>query len=577
VGVWDGMPAHSPRDAVLEAAAAAKNAGADVIVTVGGGSLTDGAKVVRIALQAEATTSEELGKYCFKGDVSAVKDTKLIPQVSIPTTLSAGEFAPYAGCTDPATKVKETYVWLDALPKAIVLDPWLAQQTPEWLFLSTGLRAVDHCVECLLDIQQLEGLNSMIKLAVARSKNNRLTLQLLTSRVCTSKIVSLYTAGAINYKAIIPAAATLAKSALSYHGAHRELLDDTERWQPCTEAKMLGGDPHVYDPALAHTPEQIWAAKYNKMFMRQVRAHEKNSRCCKCLNQNLCKSATVSFQLQGETKPVAELRARYQRKTTEEEPEQPLAVEEDNDSQLEELDDGDDDEEDEDDLPAGDASPEADNEALMRALHGWDDGDSGDDKCEEGGGTDCCSDVDIDDDQDDVAELDWCSLSGNPYSDGLAAAALALLVRGLRNAKAEPEDVSGRSDCQLGIFQSVQACQSGPKMGASHAIGHILGPVFEVPHGYTSCVALPGVLRWNAEDEASLKRQKLVVEAFERAGAAEGSASAGDCVANLVKELGLPGSLADVGVARDQLEECARRTMHDPLVPTNPRKIDGWE
>ena len=118
----------------------------------------------------------------------------------------------------------------------------------------------------------------MIKLAVARSKNNRLTLQLLTSRVCTSKIVSLYTAGAINYKAIIPAAATLAKSALSYHGAHRELLDDTERWQPCTEAKMLGGDPHVYDPALAHTPEQIWAAKYNKMFMRQVRAHEKNSR-----------------------------------------------------------------------------------------------------------------------------------------------------------------------------------------------------------------------------------------------------------------------------------------------------------
>lgn len=144
--------AHSPRDAVLEAAAAAKNAGADVIVTVGGGSLTDGAKVVRIALQAEATTSEELGKYCFKGDVSAVKDTKLIPQVSIPTTLSAGEFAPYAGCTDPATKVKETYVWLDALPKAIVLDPWLAQQTPEWLFLSTGLRAVDHCVECLLSM-----------------------------------------------------------------------------------------------------------------------------------------------------------------------------------------------------------------------------------------------------------------------------------------------------------------------------------------------------------------------------------------------------------------------------------------
>ena len=342
-----------------------------------------------------------------------------------------------------------------------------------------------------LDIQELEGLNSMIKLAVARSKNNRLTLQLLTSRVCTRKIVSLYTAGAIKYKAIIPAAAALAKSAFLYHGAHRELLDDTERWQPCTEAKMVGGDPHVYDPALAHTPEQIWAAKYNKMFMRQVRAHEKNSRLSRdtvfalllppaqqhlppdvwiviCVTRSQAmmlqasrsrdrdgtfsldgkehdfvfstsllaslservaeaaksdtrsrlklhsqvlqvlepeslQSATVSFQLHGEPKPVAELRARYARKTAEEEPEHPL---EDNDSQLEELDDGDDDEEGEDDLPAGDASPEADNEALMRALHGWDDGDSGDDKCDEGGGTDCCSDVDIDDDQDDVAELD---------------------------------------------------------------------------------------------------------------------------------------------------------------------------
>ena len=30
--------------------------------------------------------------------------------MSVPTTLSAGEFAPYAGCTDPTSKVKETYV-----------------------------------------------------------------------------------------------------------------------------------------------------------------------------------------------------------------------------------------------------------------------------------------------------------------------------------------------------------------------------------------------------------------------------------------------------------------------------------
>lgn len=324
VGVWDGMPAHTPRDAVLDAAQQAREAHADVIVTIGGGSLTDGAKVVRIALETQATEGESLGQYCFKGDVSAVKDTKLIPQVSVPTTLSAGEFAPYAGCTDPRSKVKETYVWLDALPKAIVLDPALAQLTPEWLFLSTGLRSVDHCVECL------------------------------------------------------------------------------------------------------------------------------------------------------------------------------------------------------------------------------------------------------------------CSLSGNPYSDGLASAALTLLVRGLQGAKQKPSDLDARSDCHLGILQAVQACQSGPKMGASHAIGHILGPAFDVPHGYTSCVALPAVLRWNAEDEPSRARQALVVSAFQAAGAGGAGGrrprtTAADCVAGLVADLGLPVSLKDVGVAKGDLEDCARRTMHDPLVQSNPRKIDGWE
>src|SRR3546814_14940643 len=35
------------------------------------------------------------------------------------------------------------------VPVAIVLDPALAVHTPEWVWLSTGVRAVDHCVETL--------------------------------------------------------------------------------------------------------------------------------------------------------------------------------------------------------------------------------------------------------------------------------------------------------------------------------------------------------------------------------------------------------------------------------------------
>ena len=85
---------------------------------------------------------------------------------------------------------------------------------------------------------------------------------------------------------------------------------------------------------------------------------------------------------------------------------------EDDDIQLEELDDGEHDgeyENDESDVSVSAGDAEADNEALMRSLHGWDDGDSGDNECDEHGEADCCSNdgIDIDDDQDDdVAKLD---------------------------------------------------------------------------------------------------------------------------------------------------------------------------
>jgi len=48
-GLFDHMPPHTPRNAVIEAAEMAREAGADLIVTVGGGSTTDGAKEALIA------------------------------------------------------------------------------------------------------------------------------------------------------------------------------------------------------------------------------------------------------------------------------------------------------------------------------------------------------------------------------------------------------------------------------------------------------------------------------------------------------------------------------------------------
>ena len=110
--------------------------------------------------------------------------------------------------------------------------------------------------------------------------------------------------------------------------------------------------------------------------------------------------------------------------------------------------------------------------------------------------------------------------------------------------------------------------QNGVTKDASHGIGHVLGGTADVPHGYTSCVMLPHVLRFN--EPVNAERQRLVAEAMGAPGM-----KAADAVAALIAGLRLPATLRDVGVKSEQLDAIARQSMHDRWVHTNPRKIDG--
>jgi maleylacetate reductase len=168
----------------------------------------------------------------------------------------------------------------------------------------------------------------------------------------------------------------------------------------------------------------------------------------------------------------------------------------------------------------------------------------------------------------DHAVEDICSINSQPFSDGTSLHALRLLTRGLTAVKADPGDQDARLDCQLGAWLSITGSQNGVTKGASHGIGHVLGGTAEVPHGYTSCIMLPHVLRYN--EPVNAERQAWVSEALGRPGE-----PAGDAVAALIAALGLPGRLRDVGVKPEQLDQIAAESMHDRWVHTNPRKIDG--
>ncbi len=312
-----GIRPNAPRSDVLAAAAVTRGAHADLIVTVGGGSVTDAGKIVSICLRHAITTIEGFDAYrtYVEADGSVVQPDFAGPDVRticVPTTLSGGEFNPLSGATDERIKLKQGYSTRLMVPVSIVLDPAITVHTPEWLWLSTGVRAVDHAVE------------------------------------------------------------------------------------------TLG------------------------------------------------------------------------------------------------------------------------------------------------------------------------SLQSNDFCDGIADSALRLLAEGLPRVKADPGDLDARLKCQIGAWQSMIPIIAGVPMGASHAIGHVLGGTCDVPHGHTSCVMSPFVQAWNASVNA---HRQLRISAC----LGDTSQSASALLDKLIRGLGMPRSLAEVGVSENQLPLIAEYTLEDFWGRTNPRPITNAE
>lgn len=314
VATFDQMPPHTPRSAVIAAADQARACNADLIVTLGGGSITDAAKAVQLCLANDIRTPEAMdallpvaGPDGVVGPPPGLKAPN-VRQITIPTTLSGGEFSGISGVTDERTKVKSLIRHPSIIPLAVILDPAVTVHTPEWLWISTGIRAVDHCVEGI------------------------------------------------------------------------------------------------------------------------------------------------------------------------------------------------------------------------------------------------------------------CSNEAHPYGDAQALQGLALLARGLPRVMADPADRQARLDCQMGTWLSMGPLASGVPMGASHGIGYVLGAVFDIPHGHTSCIMLPAVMQWNKPANAA--RQQLVATAMGRPGE-----DAALVLHEFIGGLGMPRSLSAVGVGPEQFERIASQAMGTPWVPRNPRPI----
>ena len=153
VGVYSGLTQRAPLSSAVEAANLAVSLEADTLVGVGGSTISDAARMIAVLMAEGITSVEELRDQGHQQDMMLRPnlDGKALPlQVSIPTTLSAGEFNMGGGNVldeGEGHKIRVGHPRLYA--DLIVLDPDMTSGTPDWLWLSTGVKAMDHCIERL--------------------------------------------------------------------------------------------------------------------------------------------------------------------------------------------------------------------------------------------------------------------------------------------------------------------------------------------------------------------------------------------------------------------------------------------
>ena len=158
-----------------------------------------------------------------------------------------------------------------------------------------------------------------------------------------------------------------------------------------------------------------------------------------------------------------------------------------------------------------------------------------------------------------------CSSSTNPLMPPMALNSLQLFARSLRETFKDREDIFPRSLSQKAVWMIAKNL-GNTSMGASHGIGYLLGSIGSVPHGYTSCVMLPAVLKWN--ESFNKEKQKWISNALGRP-----KLSAAEAVGELVSDLGLPTTLGEVGIKDDQWDKIADYGLKHPTVLSNPRPI----
>ena len=150
----------------------------------------------------------------------------------------------------------------------------------------------------------------------------------------------------------------------------------------------------------------------------------------------------------------------------------------------------------------------------------------------------------------------------NPITSLMAEEGIRALAQGLPRMVEDPSDLDARSDCLYGAWLC-GATLGAVGMAIHHKLCHVLGGTFNLPHADTHTIVLPHTVAFNRE--AAPEAMRIAAEALGAKDAARG-------IYDLIKRIGAPIALKDIGMPEDGLDRAAQLATENPYY--NPRKVE---
>jgi alcohol dehydrogenase class IV len=157
----------------------------------------------------------------------------------------------------------------------------------------------------------------------------------------------------------------------------------------------------------------------------------------------------------------------------------------------------------------------------------------------------------------------YCTPAYHPLSAGVALEGMRLIKENLPQAVSNGSDLDARGNMLVASSMGAVAFQRG--LGAIHALSHPFGGLYDAHHGLLNGIIMPYVLKANRRAvEPDIRRAAAYL------GIKGGFNGFLKWILAFRAEIGIPHTLAEIGIDSNRLDEVAAMAIKDPTAGSNP-------